>query len=67
MLKYVCEGLPVPVIASGGAGKPEDFVRLFKELPWVDAGLAASVFHYKEIEISSLKEMLNKNDIAVRL
>ena len=55
------------MLSADGDGKPEDFVRLFKELPWVDAGLAASVFHYKEIEISSLKEMLNKNDIAVRL
>lgn len=67
MLKYVCEGLSVPVIASGGAGSMLDFVKLFKELPWVDAGLAASVFHYKEIEINKLKELLDENGIPVRL
>ena len=67
MLKYVCEGLSVPVIASGGAGSMLDFVKLFKELPWVDAGLAASVFHYKEIEINKLKALLDENGIPVRL
>lgn len=67
MLKYVCEGLSVPVIASGGAGSMLDFVKLFKELPWVDAGLAASVFHYKEIEINKLKELLDETGIPVRL
>lgn len=67
MIKYVCEGLNVPVIASGGAGKPEDFTELFKKLPWVDAALAASVFHYKEIAIPDLKALLDKNGIPVRL
>jgi len=67
MLQAVCEISPVPVIASGGAGKTEDFVRLFREIPEVDAGLAASVFHYGEIDIRSLKEELSKNLIHVRL
>lgn len=67
MLKYVCEGISVPVIASGGAGKPEDFVELFKTLPWVDAGLAASVFHYKDIAIPELKALLDENGVPVRL
>ena len=67
MLKYVCEGLPVPVIASGGAGKTEDFIELFHELPWVDAGLAASVFHYKEIEINKLKQALSDSGVPMRI
>ncbi len=67
MLDYCCSGLDVPVIASGGAGKTEDFVELFKALPWVDAGLAASVFHYKEIAIPELKRILDQNGIPIRL
>lgn len=67
MLRDLCAELPVPVIASGGAGKMDDFVRLFKELPWVDAGLAASVFHYKEIEIPDLKSKLQKEGFQVRI
>ena len=58
--------LPVPVIASGGAGCPEDFVRLFHEAPGVDAGLAASVFHYDEIKIPDLKRLLASEGIPVR-
>lgn len=67
MLRDVCSGLSVPVIASGGAGSAEDFVNLFKTLPDISAGLAASVFHYKEIAISDLKAKLNINGIPVRL
>ncbi len=67
MLSAVCDAVNVPVIASGGAGKCEDFVKLFKSLPKVDAGLAASVFHYKEVEICSLKKMLKENGISVRI
>ena len=66
LLKAVCEAVDVPVIASGGAGSQEDFVRLFKEIPTIDAGLAASVFHFGEIEIKDLKETLRKNGISVR-
>lgn len=67
MLDEICNAVSVPVIASGGAGKAEDFITLFKTLPKVDAGLAASIFHFGEVEIPELKKLLNKNDIAVRL
>lgn len=67
MLNAVCNAVKVPVIASGGAGKAEDFVTLFKEIPKVDAGLAASIFHYKEVEIKELKMLLRQNDISVRI
>ena len=67
MLKKVCEAVKVPVIASGGAGSIEDFINLFKSVPGVDAGLAASVFHFGEIEINKLKEEMRKNGISARL
>ena len=67
MLDAVCNAVSVPVIASGGARKIEDFIELFKKLPKVDAGLAASIFHFKEVEIKKLKEELRKNNIEVRL
>lgn len=67
MLEAVCNAVNVPVIASGGAGKKEDFTTLFKTLPKVDAGLAASVFHFGEIMIPDLKAKLKMNDISVRL
>lgn len=67
MLKAVCEAVNVPVIASGGAGCAEDFVTLFKEIPDIDAGLAASIFHFGEVKIAELKHLLKENDITVRL
>ena len=66
MLDAVCHAVSVPVIASGGAGKVEDFTRLFQTLPGVDAGLAASVFHFGQIAIPDLKAELRKNGILVR-
>ena len=66
LLKEVSAAVNVPVIASGGAGCAEDFLNLFKEIPDIDAGLAASIFHFGEVKISGLKEMLNKNGILVR-
>lgn len=66
MLQKVCDAVKVPVIASGGAGKAEDFVTLFKTIPDVDAGLAASIFHFGEVEIADLKTLLKENDISVR-
>lgn len=66
MLSAVCEAVDVPVIASGGAGGAEDFVRLFKALPKVDAGLAASIFHYGEVTIPELKASLAAEGIPVR-
>ena len=67
MLAAVCEVVNVPVVASGGAGKAEDFISLFRALPKVDAGLAASIFHFGEVEIRDLKEELRRNGINVRL
>ena len=66
MLKAVCDAVAVPVIASGGAGKIEDFITLFKTLPKVDAGLAASIFHFGEVKISDLKEQMIKESIPTR-
>lgn len=67
LLDAVCKAVDVPVIASGGAGKQEHFVELFKTIPTVDAGLAASVFHFGEIAIPDLKQTLKKENIVVRL
>lgn len=67
LLKAVCGIVNVPVIASGGAGSKQDFVNLFREVPDVSAGLAASVFHYGEITIESLKHTLRENNITVRI
>lgn len=66
MLQAVCDVVKVPVIASGGAGAKEHFIRLFQTIPGVDAGLAASVFHFGEIPIADLKDDLRKNGILVR-
>ena len=67
MLEAVSEAVDVPVIASGGAGCIDDFVTLFKRLPKVDAGLAASIFHFGQVKIPDLKKSLKENDILVRL
>lgn len=67
MLSAVCDAVNVPVIASGGAGCAEDFVRLFKRIPNVSAGLAASIFHFGEVNIRELKLMLAENGISVRI
>lgn len=67
MLDAVCSAVNVPVIASGGAGNADDFVELFKTIPKVDAGLAASIFHFGEVKISDLKTKLKQNGIPVRI
>ena len=67
MLKAVSDVVNVPVIASGGAGCIDDFVTLFNTLPKVDAGLAASIFHFGEVAIPDLKKVLRDNNINVRL
>ncbi len=67
MLSAVCDAVSVPVIASGGAGNIEHFIKLFKTLPKVDAGLAASIFHFGEVKIKDLKESLRVNGIPVRI
>ncbi len=67
MLEAVCNAVSVPVIASGGAGCIEDFITLFNTLPKVDAGLAASIFHFGEVEIRDLKEKMAAEGISARL
>ena len=67
MLDAVSNAVDVPVIASGGAGGIDDFVTLFNTLPKVDAGLAASIFHFGQVTIPALKQVLRANNISVRL
>ena len=67
LLRLVCDAVNVPVIASGGAGSVRDFIELFKEIPDIDAGLAASVFHFGEIRIPDLKKILKNEGIVVRI
>lgn len=67
MLDAVCNAVSVPVIASGGAGCIEDFVTLFQALPKVDAGLAASIFHFGDVDIKQLKKTLSDEQVNVRL
>lgn len=67
MLDAVCNAVSVPVIASGGAGCAQDFVTLFQTLPKVDAGLAASIFHFGEVRINELKQLLKTEGIPARL
>ena len=66
MLEAVCAAVSVPVIASGGAGCIDDFTKLFQTLPGVDAGLAASIFHFGEVKIPDLKAALKTQNIPVR-
>ena len=66
MLQAISELVSIPVIASGGAGKKEDFLELFR-VGCADAGLAASIFHFKELSIADLKQYLNNNDIEMRI
>ena len=66
LLRLVCGAVDVPVIASGGAGCAQDFVQLFRQVPGVDAGLAASIFHYGTLTIPDLKRELRANGILVR-
>ncbi len=66
MLDAVCSAVNVPVIASGGAGSIADFITLFKTLPKVDAGLAASVFHFGEVSIPELKRAMADKGIPAR-
>ena len=67
ILKTICGRVKIPVVASGGAGRKEHFLRLFNEVPQIGAGLAASVFHLKEIDIRELKQYLRSNGIEVNL
>ncbi len=67
LLSKVCDAVSVPVIASGGAGNIAHFVDLFQKIPTIDAGLAASIFHFREVAIPDLKAVLKKENIPVRL
>ncbi|MBQ8528207.1 MAG: imidazole glycerol phosphate synthase subunit HisF [Clostridia bacterium] len=67
LLRLVTEAVKVPVIASGGAGSVDHFIDLFRKIPNIDAGLAASVFHFGEIKIPDLKSALDKAGINVRI
>ena len=67
MLAAVCDAVSVPVIASGGAGCIEDFLTLFRTLPKVDAGLAASIFHFGEVSITDLKHAMRGAGIPARI
>lgn len=66
LLDLIAEKTSLPIVASGGAGKMEDFAELFKH-PGIDAGLAASIFHRKEVDIMELKEYLKGEGVSVRL
>lgn len=66
MLDAVAARVSVPIIASGGAGKKEDFLELFRHRG-IDAGLAAGIFHQKQLSIRDLKEYLAKNGVEMRL
>ncbi len=67
MLKAVCNAVSVPVIASGGAGCIQDFIDLFEAIPDIDAGLAASIFHFGEVQIGDLKRAMAKAGIPARI
>ena len=66
MLDAVCDAVSVPVIASGGAGNIQDFITLFRHNPKIDAGLAASIFHFGEVRIADLKQAMAEANISVR-
>ena len=67
LLQAACGAVDVPVVASGGAGSVQDFVTLFQALPKVDAGLAASIFHFGQVSIPELKKALAAEGIPTRL
>lgn len=67
MLAAMAKVVSIPIVASGGAGRMEDFLTLFKSVPGVDAGLAASIFHFREVEIGALKKYLAGNGVPMRI
>ena len=67
MLTKIGDKLSIPIIASGGAGCEQHFVDLFRACPKVDAGLAASIFHFKHVDIKNLKKLLADDGVSVRL
>ena len=67
MLDAICSAVNIPVVASGGAGKAEDFTELFEKVPLVDAALAASIFHFGEVSIYDIKQRLRDRGVEVRI
>ena len=67
LLSAICARVSIPVIASGGAGSREHFLELFQSVPGVDAGLAASIFHFREVNIRELKTYLRDNGVEMRV
>lgn len=67
MLSVFADAVKIPIIASGGAGRMEDFKVLFESVKGVDAGLAASIFHFKTVNIAELKRYLSAADIEMRI
>ena len=67
LLREVCSAVSVPVIASGGAGSSRDFITLFNEIPDIDAGLAASIFHFGEVSIADLKQQMAEHGVPARI
>lgn len=67
LLSAICAQVNIPVIASGGAGSREHFLELFRSVPGVDAGLAASIFHFREVTIRELKTYLRDNGVEMRV
>ena len=67
LLDAVAARCAVPIIASGGAGKMDDFVELFRNHPAVDAGLAASIFHTRQVDIKELKHYLRAQGVEMRI
>jgi cyclase len=67
LLRAVTDAVNVPVIASGGAGSIAHFTELFRAIPEIDAGLAASIFHFGEVSIADLKKTLDAEGICVRI
>jgi len=66
LLSEIARRVKIPIIASGGAGNIGHFTELFTKLPDIDAGLAASIFHFREVNIAELKRELQRNKISVR-
>ena len=67
LLSAICARVKIPVIASGGAGCKEHFLELFRNVPGVDAGLAASIFHFREVNMRELKLYLRDNGVEMRV
>ena len=65
LTKYICNAIRIPVIASGGCGKPRHMLEVFRKTD-VDAALAASIFHYQKSTVDKVKNYLKKNGISIR-